>query len=138
MTTQCPVAARSEVRPSPKTHVDVGLVIFAEGDITLWLLVSLSTVNFVLFKGGAILTLTLTAAVGTVVWSVTFGREEGILGSPVLLPRARPRVAADDRSATRSVEAFSRVRRGSRCRFGSNQTVAPARRAAGQNEGWTS
>jgi hypothetical protein len=35
--------------------------------------------NFVLIKGGAIITLTLTAAVVTVVWSVIVGRQEGLL-----------------------------------------------------------
>ena len=49
------------------------------GTITLWLLESLSTVNFVLIKGGAIITLTLTAAVVTIVWSVIVGRQEGLL-----------------------------------------------------------
>ena len=44
-----------------------------------WLLMSLSTVHFVLIKGGAIITLTLTAAYVTVVWSVIVGRQEGLL-----------------------------------------------------------
>jgi hypothetical protein len=39
-------------------------------------------VNFVLFKGGAIITLTLTAAVVTVVWSLIVGRQEGLLRPP--------------------------------------------------------
>ena len=56
-----------------------GLVILAKGAITLWLLETLGTVNFVLIKGGAIITLTLTAAVVTVVWSVIVGRQEGLL-----------------------------------------------------------
>jgi len=56
-----------------------GLVILVKGSITLWLLESLSTVNFVLIKGGAIITLTLTAAVVTVVWSVIVGRQEGLV-----------------------------------------------------------
>ncbi len=58
-----------------------GLVILAKGCITLWLLASLSTVDFVLIKGGVILTLTLTAALVTVVWSVMVGRQEGLLPS---------------------------------------------------------
>lgn len=56
-----------------------GLVILVKGSITLWLLVSLSTVNFVLIKGSAILTLTLLAAAATVVWSVLVARREGLL-----------------------------------------------------------
>ena len=43
-----------------------GLVIVAKGSLTLWLLTSLSTVNFVLVKGAAIFTLTLLAAAATV------------------------------------------------------------------------
>jgi hypothetical protein len=39
----------------------------------------LGTVNFVLIKGGAIITLTLTAATVTIVWSVIVGRQEGLL-----------------------------------------------------------
>jgi uncharacterized membrane protein len=57
-----------------------GLVILAKGSITLWLLVSLSTVDFVLIKGGAIISLTLATATATVVWSVLVGRQEGLLG----------------------------------------------------------
>ena len=56
-----------------------GLVILAKGSITLWLLVSLSTVDFVLVKGSAIITLTLTTAAATVLWSVVVGRQEGLL-----------------------------------------------------------
>jgi intracellular septation protein A len=55
-----------------------GLVILTKGCITLWLLVSLSTVDFVLIKGCAIISLTLTAAAATVVWSIVVGRREGI------------------------------------------------------------
>ena len=51
----------------------------ANGDPSLWLLVSLSTVDFVLIKGGAIISLTLTTAAATVVWSVLVGRREGLL-----------------------------------------------------------
>ncbi len=43
-----------------------GLVLVVKGSVTLWLLVSLSTVSFVLIKSGAILTLTLLAAATTV------------------------------------------------------------------------
>jgi hypothetical protein len=55
-----------------------GLVILTKGCITLWLLVSLSTVDFVLVKGCAIISLTLTAAAATVAWSVLVGRREGL------------------------------------------------------------
>jgi intracellular septation protein A len=55
-----------------------GLVILTKGCITLWLLVSLSTVDFVLIKGCAIISLTLTAAAATVVWSILVGRREGL------------------------------------------------------------
>jgi hypothetical protein len=51
----------------------------AKASITLWLLETPSTVNFVLIKGGAIITLTLTAALVTVAWSVIIGRREGLL-----------------------------------------------------------
>jgi hypothetical protein len=47
--------------------------------VTLWLLLSLSTVNFVLIKGSAILTLTLVATVATVALSAIVGRQEGLL-----------------------------------------------------------
>jgi uncharacterized membrane protein len=57
-----------------------GLVILVKGSVTLWLLVSLSTVDFVLIKGGVIITLTLTTAAVTVVWAVIVGRQEGLLG----------------------------------------------------------
>ncbi len=62
-----------------------GLVILVKGSVTFWLLMSLSTVNFVLVKGSAIMTLTLLAAATTVGWSVVVGRREGLLpaGAPV-------------------------------------------------------
>ncbi|MCA1982203.1 VC0807 family protein [Nocardioides nematodiphilus] len=60
-----------------------GLVILVKGGITLWLLESLSTANFVLLKGGAIITLTLTAAVVTIAWSYVVVRQQGLLRSPV-------------------------------------------------------
>jgi uncharacterized membrane protein len=56
-----------------------GLVILVKGSITLWLLLSLSTVDFVLIKGSVIISLTLTTAAATIVWSVMVGRQEGIL-----------------------------------------------------------
>jgi uncharacterized membrane protein len=56
------VAARPEMRALfRRLTLMWGLVILVKGSITLWLLESLSTDNFVLIKGGA---LTLTAAVG--------------------------------------------------------------------------
>jgi hypothetical protein len=74
------VAARPEMRALfRRLTLMWGLVILAKGAITLWLLETLGTVNFVLIKGGAIITLTLTAAVVTVVWSVIVGRQEGLL-----------------------------------------------------------
>jgi hypothetical protein len=70
-----------------------GLVILVKGSVTLWLLVSLSTVNFVLIKGSAILTLTLAAAAATVVWSVLVARREGLFPMSTLpvAVHARPR-----------------------------------------------
>jgi hypothetical protein len=56
-----------------------GLVILVKGVITLWLLVSLSTVSFVLIKSGAVMSLTLTAVTVTVVWSIVVARREGLL-----------------------------------------------------------
>ena len=63
-----------------------GLVIVAKGSITLWLLLTLSTVHFVVVKNAAIISLTLTAVTATVLWSVVVGRREGLLG-----PGATPR-----------------------------------------------
>ena len=77
------VAARPEMRSLfRRLSLLWGLVILAKGAITLWLLETLGTVNFVLIKGGAIITLTLTAAVVTVVWSIIVGRHEGLLHPP--------------------------------------------------------
>jgi uncharacterized membrane protein len=56
-----------------------GLVTVVKGSITLWLLVSLSTINFVLIKSGAIIGLTLVAVAATVALSVFVGRREGLL-----------------------------------------------------------
>ncbi len=63
-----------------------GLVILAKGTITIWLLESLSTVTFVLIKGVVIITLTLTAAVITVVWSALVARRAGLLGERTCRP----------------------------------------------------
>jgi intracellular septation protein A len=56
-----------------------GLVIVVKGVVTLWLLVSLPTVSFVVIKSGAILTLTLTAVAATIAMSAAVGRQEGLL-----------------------------------------------------------
>lgn len=54
-----------------------GLVIIVKGSVTLWLLTSLSTVDFVLLKGPVIFTLTLLAAAATItVSSIVVGREQ--------------------------------------------------------------
>lgn len=74
------VAARPEVRAHLRRLTLMwGLVILVKGSITLWLLETLSPVNFVLIKGGAIMSLTLTAALVTIAWSVVVGRREGLL-----------------------------------------------------------
>ena len=56
-----------------------GLVIVAKGSVTLWLLLSLSTVNFVLIKSSAIISLTLLAAATTLALAAVVGRQEGLL-----------------------------------------------------------
>lgn len=56
-----------------------GLVTLAEAAVTLTLLESLSAANFVLVRGGALTILSATAAVVTIVWSVSVGRREGLL-----------------------------------------------------------
>jgi hypothetical protein len=74
------VAARPEMRKLfGRLTLMWGLVILVKGCVTLWLLETLGTVNFVLIKGGAIITLNLTAATVTIVWSVIVGRQEGLL-----------------------------------------------------------
>lgn len=85
----CPLDSELAARPAVcrlfrSLTVMWGLVILTKGSITLALLVSLSTVDFVLIKGGIIMTLTLTAAAATVVWCVVVARKEGLLG-PVRL-----------------------------------------------------
>lgn len=57
-----------------------GLVMLVKGSLTLWLLETLSTIDFVLVKSGAIFTLTLLATTTTIVWSVNVGRREGLIG----------------------------------------------------------
>lgn len=74
------IAARPEVHAHfRRLTLMWGLVVLVKGSITLWLLETLSTVNFVLIKGGVIITLTLSAAVVTLVWSVIVARREGLL-----------------------------------------------------------
>jgi intracellular septation protein A len=85
-----PMDAAFAARPEVCAHLRRltlmwGVVILAKGCVTLWLLESLSTANFVLIKGGAILTLTLTAALVTIAWSVMVGRREGLF-----LPAGHP------------------------------------------------
>jgi uncharacterized membrane protein len=76
------IAARPRVRRLLRSLTLMwGVVILAKGSVTLWLLVSLSTVDFVVVKSGTILTLTATAVAATVVWSVVVGRQEGLVGT---------------------------------------------------------
>lgn len=82
-----PMSASVADRPEIRAHfwrltLLWGLVILVKGGITLWLLESLSTANFVLIKGGAIITLTLTAAVVTIAWSYVVVRQQGLLHHP--------------------------------------------------------
>lgn len=55
-----------------------GLVVVVKGAVTLWLLLSLSMIDFVVIKSGAIVTLTALAATATVVLSAVVGRQEGL------------------------------------------------------------
>jgi len=59
-----------------------GLVIVAKGSLTLWLLTSLSTVNFVLVKGAAIFALTMLGAAATITISSIVVRRERRAMSP--------------------------------------------------------
>lgn len=78
MSTQ--VAARPEMRSLfRRLTLMWGLVILGKAGLTLWLLKALSTADFVLIKGGAIITLTMTAAVVTIVWSYAVARQQGLL-----------------------------------------------------------
>jgi hypothetical protein len=82
-----PMSASVAARPEIRTHFRRltllwGVVIAIKGGITLWLLESLSTASFVLVKGGAIITLTLTAAVVTVAWSYVVVRQHGLAQPP--------------------------------------------------------
>jgi hypothetical protein len=74
------LAARSAVRSLfRRLTLMWGLVILLKGTLTLWLLLSLSTVDYVLVKGSVIITLTLLTVIVTVVWSVVVARSEGLL-----------------------------------------------------------
>lgn len=74
------VASRPEMRMLfRRLTLMWGVVILAKAGVTLWLLVTLSTADFVLIKGGVIVTLTVIAALVTVVWSVLVGRRQGLL-----------------------------------------------------------
>jgi intracellular septation protein A len=59
-----------------------GLVIIAKGSITLWLLESQSTVDFVALKTAAVVALTGTAAATTVWVAAVVARKEGMLAAP--------------------------------------------------------
>ena len=79
-----PMDAAFAARPEVRSHLRRltlmwGLVILAKGCVTLWLLESLSTANFVLIKSSAIITLTLLAATTTVAMSAIVARREGLL-----------------------------------------------------------
>lgn len=79
-----PLSAEVAARPEMRAHfrrlsLMWGLVILVKAAITLWLLEALSDADFVLIKGGAIITLTATAAVVTVVWSHAVVRQQGLL-----------------------------------------------------------
>lgn len=82
----CPMDAALNERPAicrlfRRLTLMWGLVILVKGSVTLWLLLSLSTIDFVVIKSGTILALTLATTAATVVWSVIVCRQEGLLGS---------------------------------------------------------
>lgn len=82
-----PMSAAVADRPEIRAHLRRltllwGLVILVKGATTLWLLETLSTADFVVIKGGAIITLTLTAAVVTLGWSYVVVRQQGLLRIP--------------------------------------------------------
>jgi uncharacterized membrane protein len=78
------LAARPGIRRLFRQLTGLWAVVIAiKGAVTLWLLTTLSTVDFVLVKSGAIITLTLLAAALTVALSVVVGRREGLLVRPV-------------------------------------------------------
>ena len=74
------IAARPRMR-SLFRHLTLmwGLIILIKAAVTLVLLRSLATEDFVLIKGAAIAALTIAAALVTVLWAVSVGRREGLL-----------------------------------------------------------
>jgi hypothetical protein len=48
--------------------------------VTLWLLLSLSTVDFVVVEGSAVTGLTVAAVGATIVWALVVCRREGLVG----------------------------------------------------------
>jgi intracellular septation protein A len=81
----CPLHASLAARPRIRQlfrglTLMWGLVILVKGVVTLWLLLTLSTVDFIVIKGSVILALTLTTIAATVMWSVIVCRQEGLLG----------------------------------------------------------
>ena len=55
-----------------------GLVVLVKASVTLWLLVSLSTVHYVLVQSSSVIALMLAATLATVALSAVVGRQEGI------------------------------------------------------------
>jgi intracellular septation protein A len=56
-----------------------GLVVVAKGTTTLWLLLALPTVDFVVVKSSAIIALTLMGVAATLALSTRVGRQEGLV-----------------------------------------------------------
>jgi uncharacterized membrane protein len=78
-----PIDDVSAARPEVRTHlrrltVLWGLVMLVKAAITLWLLESLSTSDFVLVKSVTIFSVTLTASAVTIVWSAAVLRRRGL------------------------------------------------------------
>jgi len=89
----CPLDATLAARPGIRRlfrglTLMWGLVILVKGVVTLTLLLSLPTVDFIVIKSGTIIALTLTATVATVVWCLIVGRREELLGSRRMLAPA--------------------------------------------------
>jgi len=79
----CPMDANLAGRPAVKRlfrrlTLLWGLVVVAKGTTTLWLLLSLTTADFVLVKSVAIIALTLSAVLVTVALSAVVVRREGL------------------------------------------------------------
>ena len=55
-----------------------GLVVLVKASVTLWLLVSLSTVHYVLVQSSSVIALMLAATLATVALSAVVGRQEGV------------------------------------------------------------